>query len=462
MRNTLSIFLAILLFLSLLSACAEKTEQPNTPNESGNTETPGVTDDPNQSKDPQQPNEPDKPDVSDEPDETDEPNEPDEPDKPNELDEPITHTHAFDEGKVAKEATCKEAGVKIFTCACGETKMETIAKLSMHTWDEGIKSGININYTCTVCSEERSERQNSINILVIGAKVYAALARDSDVLLETLLKADADIENANVDSIIAYGSMGRIDNLFTWKRISSGEYIITGINTETERTEAYNAIKAALSPDASLKYDYVIIAEANNWNLVDGQPYAEREVEAFLHFEEMIAAHNSNATLVVSLAPPLERYDMSGNIELYSNGKVYYIADNEHGIYKKIIEQGERIYQALRNSETELNVILSNVAKTWLNVWESGENVCDMYNDGYTWPSGKDNTSTADHYKCFYYPFEATAYCAAATWFCDITQLNSSVISVTQWASSSAGIRDITDDGEACDLDVIKAAIVGN
>ncbi|MBR3866129.1 MAG: hypothetical protein IKM67_05405, partial [Clostridia bacterium] len=57
-------------------------------------------------------------------------------------DVPAPHTHAWDGGKVTKEATCKEEGVKTYTCACGETKTEKIAKTTTHTYKDGV---------CSVC-----------------------------------------------------------------------------------------------------------------------------------------------------------------------------------------------------------------------------------------------------------------------------------------------------------------------
>ena len=73
--------------------------------------------------------------------------------------------HKWDAGKVTKEATCKEEGVKTYTCSmCGATKTETIAKLTEHKWDtgkvtkeatckeEGIKT-----YTCSVCGATKTE-----------------------------------------------------------------------------------------------------------------------------------------------------------------------------------------------------------------------------------------------------------------------------------------------------------------
>lgn len=73
--------------------------------------------------------------------------------------------HTFDSGKITKEATCKEDGLKTLTCEkCGETKTETIPKLTVHAWDKGkvIKeatckeTGEKI-YTCSVCGATKTE-----------------------------------------------------------------------------------------------------------------------------------------------------------------------------------------------------------------------------------------------------------------------------------------------------------------
>ncbi len=40
------------------------------------------------------------------------------------------HTHKWDKGEITKQATCEEAGSKLYTCdECGETKTEEIAAL---------------------------------------------------------------------------------------------------------------------------------------------------------------------------------------------------------------------------------------------------------------------------------------------------------------------------------------------
>lgn len=78
---------------------------------------------------------------------------------------PKTENHTFDNGKVTKEATCKEEGVKTYTCTiCGTTKTEAIAKTTTHTFDEGKvtkeatykETGIK-TYTCKICGFQKTE-----------------------------------------------------------------------------------------------------------------------------------------------------------------------------------------------------------------------------------------------------------------------------------------------------------------
>ncbi len=73
--------------------------------------------------------------------------------------------HKWDAGKVTKEATCTEDGVKTFTCTeCGETKTEEIAATG-HKWDAGkvtkeatcTEDGVK-TFTCTECGETKTEK----------------------------------------------------------------------------------------------------------------------------------------------------------------------------------------------------------------------------------------------------------------------------------------------------------------
>lgn len=44
------------------------------------------------------------------------------------------HVHSWNTGMVTKTPTCKETGVKTYTCSCGQTKTETIAKTDTHDY----------------------------------------------------------------------------------------------------------------------------------------------------------------------------------------------------------------------------------------------------------------------------------------------------------------------------------------
>lgn len=63
------------------------------------------------------------------------------------------------------QPTCKDAGVRVFTCStCGDTRTEAVAKLTQHTWNDGVittapthaSEGVK-TFTCTVCGETMTE-----------------------------------------------------------------------------------------------------------------------------------------------------------------------------------------------------------------------------------------------------------------------------------------------------------------
>ena len=66
--------------------------------------------------------------------------------------------HAYNSGVVTKQPTCKETGVKTYTCSvCVGTKTETIAKLTTHTYGNWTKVNDSTHkHTCTVCGQEES------------------------------------------------------------------------------------------------------------------------------------------------------------------------------------------------------------------------------------------------------------------------------------------------------------------
>lgn len=73
--------------------------------------------------------------------------------------------HILDTGVITKESTCKESGIRTYSCTlCDYTEMRAIPKLTEHSWndgqitkqptckDEGVKT-----YTCTICNAKETE-----------------------------------------------------------------------------------------------------------------------------------------------------------------------------------------------------------------------------------------------------------------------------------------------------------------
>ena len=79
----------------------------------------------------------------------------------------VCTSHVWDSGKVVTAPTYKTEGIKKYTCKnCGTTKTETVAKLvcTKHAWDAGVvtkqptyKTEGTRKYTCTNCGETKTE-----------------------------------------------------------------------------------------------------------------------------------------------------------------------------------------------------------------------------------------------------------------------------------------------------------------
>ena len=79
-----------------------------------------------------------------------------------------TASHTWNNGVVTKQPTCKEEGVKTFTCSgCNGTKTEPVEKTTTHTYGAWTKvDDTTHKHTCSVCSKEEtaSHTWNSGNI----------------------------------------------------------------------------------------------------------------------------------------------------------------------------------------------------------------------------------------------------------------------------------------------------------
>lgn len=99
--------------------------------------------------------------------------------------------HSWSGGTVSKQPTCKEAGVRSFTCStCGDTHIETIAKLTEHSWDSGVittapttsSEGVK-TFTCTVCGTTKTEAIAKLTECDGGKDCPSHAFKDVDAIL---------------------------------------------------------------------------------------------------------------------------------------------------------------------------------------------------------------------------------------------------------------------------------------
>ena len=108
------------------------------------------------------------------------------------------HEHAWDDGVITTPATHTAEGVKTFSCECGETKTESIAKLAEHVWDEGVvtteptetTTGVK-TYTC-VCGETKTEEIPMIPVVTTPiVMITEEVTGENELTLTFTLKNNA-------------------------------------------------------------------------------------------------------------------------------------------------------------------------------------------------------------------------------------------------------------------------------
>lgn len=97
-----------------------------------------------------------------------------------------TASHNWNSGTITKQPTCKDTGIKTYTCTdCGATKTEDVAKTTNHNYGSWTKvDGSNHKHTCSVCQKEEtaSHSWNSGAITKhptckeVGVKTYTCTA----------------------------------------------------------------------------------------------------------------------------------------------------------------------------------------------------------------------------------------------------------------------------------------------
>ncbi len=93
-----------------------------------------------------------------------------------------TANHSWNNGQVTKQPTCKDNGIKTYTCTgCGSTRTETLAQTNAHSYNEWVNNDfLTHKHTCSVCQRTEMVNHNWIDGTVTkqptckdyGTKVY--------------------------------------------------------------------------------------------------------------------------------------------------------------------------------------------------------------------------------------------------------------------------------------------------
>lgn len=159
---------------------------------------------------------------------------------------PAQHTHTWDAGVVTKEATCTEAGVKTFTCSCGETYTEDIPAKG-HNYNNGV---------CSNCGDKQPEVKATEKAWdALDAKLAGIKGNDGAVLVTAKREGTAYTLKLNVDAIqsgaAAFGDdflTGLATNLKNALDENFGRYVLTadGQDVYNKGTFQNTALKNAL------------------------------------------------------------------------------------------------------------------------------------------------------------------------------------------------------------------------
>jgi len=273
--------------------------------------------------------------------------------------------------------------------------------------------------------------KSDINVLYIGGTSNTASIRQSHSLLEKLLETDGGYTNAKVTALSTGGERLSFYDMFT-SVTDSGVTLSTAIDFASY----YNAMLSALAPDASVKYDYVMIAAGKEWNLVEQFSYDDREKAAFAHFEKLIYAHNPDATLVIEAGAGYKNINGADQpIRLWgsSTQKYFTVGDSAAGHTATIKGFAQDVKTQLDGNAISLKVEVLNAGDAWL---LDEDNSLALYNTGYTNKQGTEQQQ-------YYLPMSTSAYLVSGMMYNLITESTPASFTVTSWTDGSTS-RSVT------------------
>ena len=174
-------------------------------------------------------------------------------------------SHKWDAGVVTKEPTYTSTGTKKYTCTnCGETKIETIAKLvcTSHVWDSGkvvtaptYKTEGTKKYTCKNCGETKTETIAKLvctshvwdsgvvtkkpTYTSVGTKEYTCVncgtTKTSSIAMLKLNKVTVKTAVSSTGIKISWTSEKNASGYYIYRKSGKGQYAllkkVTGANT---------------------------------------------------------------------------------------------------------------------------------------------------------------------------------------------------------------------------------------
>ncbi len=152
-----------------------------------------------------------------------------------------TCAHNWDEGKITKEATCKEDGVKTITCkVCNETKTEVIPATGhnyeepVFRWTDDYSSAV-ADFSCKVCKDVHTVSA----AMTIKAEKNATSYTAETVFNEKTYKENKRVVFVNEKSRVVI-SEDTIEIPKTLEKYSTKEEIVRAFIQEIEKKEGYS------------------------------------------------------------------------------------------------------------------------------------------------------------------------------------------------------------------------------
>ena len=150
------------------------------------------------------------------------------------------HTHSYT-SKITKSATCKESGVKTYSCECGDSYTESIPKLTTHTFGnwtitkeatcaaEGIQTR-----TCSVCGKTETKSISKTTTHSYTSKVIAPTTTAQGYTLHTCSVCGASYMDSYTDKLHTHNYTSQVTRTATCAATGVRTYTCACGNSYTE------------------------------------------------------------------------------------------------------------------------------------------------------------------------------------------------------------------------------------